>query len=581
MPKRKIPEVSSAFNVAESSSSTQATADGVPETPVRRRSTRTKKQKVSDDAWDYPVSFEESSPLTALSDVDSSPKNLSGKKIAKRRKKNDEPVVYDIPPVERKHTNFKGRLGYACLNTVLRAEKPESIFCSRTCRKDTITKNGLDFAKSLGLQNCRDLVKLIEWNEANNIRFMRISSEMFPFASHKELGYDLDYAKKDLKAAGDLAKRLGHRLTTHPGQFTQLASPKENVVEASVRELECTLPFEWYVATLFAYWTRPDHCQMMRYMGLGDDSVIIIHMGSKGVYGDKPSTLERFKENYKTKLTDEMKARLVLENDEPSVHPLHTLIPLINATWIRKGIKPKQHLSSPRPGYENGNIMEKRAHADRCYTLPDELDLPQIGEKGMGAGGVEVDLMIEAKDKEQAVFHLYRIYDLHPVKHENLRPEKLQKSPSAIEGEADEDDAQSGGIAGVDGTPSPTKRLRKAKSRKAKQEEGEAVQSTAAKEYSPESPLSSTKKQESASAPKSKGRRSPRKNATCLGSDSLRDGLPSSSPKSALQKSAGSLLNQEDAPEPVDGGRPEAVEAEQHPEAVGATNVEGNLCVGF
>lgn len=77
---------------------------------------------------------------------------------------------------------------------------------------------------------------------------------------------------------------------------------------------------------------------------------------------------------------------------------------------------------------------------------------------------------LQAKDKEQAVFHLYRIYDLHPVKHENLRPEKLQKSPSAIEGEADEDDAQSGGIAGVDGTPSPTKRLRKAKSRKAKQE---------------------------------------------------------------------------------------------------------------
>ncbi len=38
-----------------------------------------------------------------------------------------------------------------------------------------------------------------QWNEANNIRFMRISSEMFPFASHKELGYDLDYAKKDLK----------------------------------------------------------------------------------------------------------------------------------------------------------------------------------------------------------------------------------------------------------------------------------------------------------------------------------------------------------------------------------------------
>jgi UV DNA damage endonuclease len=40
-----------------------------------------------------------------------------------------------------------------------------------------------------------------------------------------------------------------------------------------------------------------------------------IHMG--GVYGDKPSTLARFRENYLT-LPDNIKARLVLENDEVS-----------------------------------------------------------------------------------------------------------------------------------------------------------------------------------------------------------------------------------------------------------------------
>ena len=34
-----------------------------------------------------------------------------------------------------------------------------------------------------------------------------------------------------------------------------------------------------------------------------------------GVYGDKPSTLARFKENYVT-LPDNIKGRLVLENDE-------------------------------------------------------------------------------------------------------------------------------------------------------------------------------------------------------------------------------------------------------------------------
>ena len=41
---------------------------------------------------------------------------------------------------------------------------------------------------------------------------------MFPFASHGKYGYSLEYAAEELKAAGDLAKRLGHRLTTHPGQ---------------------------------------------------------------------------------------------------------------------------------------------------------------------------------------------------------------------------------------------------------------------------------------------------------------------------------------------------------------------------
>lgn len=78
-----------------------------------------------------------------------------------------------------------------------------------------------------------------------------------------------------------------------------------------------------------------DHCQIMRYMGLDQDSVIILHMGVRccvslesefhpiftyiimqGMYGDKESAVERFKQNYTTRLTDEMKARLVLENDE-------------------------------------------------------------------------------------------------------------------------------------------------------------------------------------------------------------------------------------------------------------------------
>jgi UV DNA damage endonuclease len=59
-------------------------------------------------------------------------------------------------------------------------------------------------------------VGLIEWNERFGIRFMRISSEMFPFASHGELGYRVEYARPELSSAGKLAMQYGHRLTMHP-----------------------------------------------------------------------------------------------------------------------------------------------------------------------------------------------------------------------------------------------------------------------------------------------------------------------------------------------------------------------------
>lgn len=89
----------------------------------------------------------------------------------------------------------------------------------------------------------------------------------------------------------------------------------------------------------------------------------------------------------------------------PSSQPVSALMPRILATWTRKGIKPKQHLSEPRPGAVT--IMERRAHSDRCKTLP--AALPD-----------DMDLMLEAKDKEQAVFEMYRMYNLHPTIHSEL-----------------------------------------------------------------------------------------------------------------------------------------------------------------
>ena len=156
---------------------------------------------------------------------------------------------------------------------------------------------------------------------------------------------------------------------------------------------------------------------------------MILHLG--GVFGDKAATLDRFRENY-AKCAENVKKRLVLENDDVSwsVHDLlplceelnipmvldfhhHNIIfdadkiregtkdivdlyPRILATWKRKNITPKMHYSEPCPSAITGR--QRRKHSPRVATLP---PCPP-----------DMDLMIEAKDKEQAVFELMRTFKL-------------------------------------------------------------------------------------------------------------------------------------------------------------------------
>lgn len=277
---------------------------------------------------------------------------------------------------------------------------------------------GQSFVQALGLANARDIAKMIRWNDKYGIKFMRLSSEMFPFASHPEFGYKLaPFASDVLAEAGKVIVELGHRVTTHPGQYTQLGSPREEVINAAIRDLE------YHDEMLSLLKLRPQQNR---------DAVVILHMG--GSYGDKTATLARFRQNYTTRLSESIKARLVLENDDVtwSVHDLLPLceelsIPLvldyhhnniifdtaslregtldisepelaarIAATWKAKGIRQKMHYSEPRFGAVTPH--ERRRHSNRVATLP---PCPP-----------DTDLMIEAKDKEQAVFELMRTFRL-------------------------------------------------------------------------------------------------------------------------------------------------------------------------
>ena len=85
--------------------------------------------------------------------------------------------------------------------------------------KPASIERGQRYVEELGIANAKDIVKMLRWNDKYGIKFMRLSSEMFPFASHAEYGYKLaPFASEVLAEVGQVATELGHRLSTHPGQ---------------------------------------------------------------------------------------------------------------------------------------------------------------------------------------------------------------------------------------------------------------------------------------------------------------------------------------------------------------------------
>ena len=302
------------------------------------------------------------------------------------------------------------QLGLCCLNTTLKKQNPP-VYPSRTMIMRMIEEKGIDELKSRILKNLEDLLIMIEWNEQNGIRVFRLSSDLFPHkTNHKVEDYSFDFAKDLLRQVGALANKYGHRLTFHPGQYNVLGTPNPLALKKTIEDLEY-------------------HADILDLMGMGKDSVMVIHGG--GMYGDKEATIERWCSEYH-KLPDKIKNRLVLENCErcfsikdcilishktkvpivfdthhyecyKQLHPCEKFekpdfyIPYILQSWHIRGIKPKFHVSEQGSG-RCGH------HSDYIETIPDYLlHIPDLY-------AVDIDIMIEAKMKELAVFKLYNKY---------------------------------------------------------------------------------------------------------------------------------------------------------------------------
>ena len=302
------------------------------------------------------------------------------------------------------------RMGYACINMQLSSQKPK-IYTGRSMIKRTFLSKGIDYASQLGLDNCKDLYKILEWNHENGFNFFRITSNLFPWSSEYKLSDMPDYDEicNVLSKAGKYAIDNDIRITSHPGPFNVLTSPHEHVVENCINDLSI-------------------HGEVFDLMNLSRTpyNKINIHIG--GAYGDKVSSMERFCENFH-RLPDSVKTRLTVENDDkatmysvtdlyegvyckigiPIVFDYHhhrfcdgglseeDALEVAISTW--NNIVPVVHYSESRNIEQEDDKIRPQAHSDYVRDYIDTY-------------GNRVDIMVEAKHKELAVLKYKEIHEI-------------------------------------------------------------------------------------------------------------------------------------------------------------------------
>ena len=308
-------------------------------------------------------------------------------------------------------------MGYACINMQLsypqkyggKEKGVEPITTGRSMIKRTFETKGLDYASELTLKNVKDLNSIISWNVLNGYDFYRMSSGLAPWKTEYDWEdlKDIDSIRRWFHSAGTMAKTHGVRLTSHPGPYNVLVSPKEEVVENCIKDLTI-------------------HGDEFDMMGLSRTpyNKINIHLG--GAYGDKEASMKRFVKNF-PRLPESVRSRLTLENDDkasmysvkdlyegiykkigvPIVFDYHhhkfctggmseqEALEMALSTW--GDIKPVTHYSESRRDEQKDETIRVQAHSDYVY---DKIEMY----------GNDFDIMVEAKAKELAVDRYLKIH---------------------------------------------------------------------------------------------------------------------------------------------------------------------------
>ena len=278
-------------------------------------------------------------------------------------------------------------IGYACLNI----GTPDTNIRSIMQRNATSEK-----LMEVTAHNLAALEKIIDYNRKNNIQLFRISSDLIPFGSSpvNTLAWP-EIHKEAFDRIGSKIRKSGMRVSLHPGQYTVLNSPTEDVVERAITDL--------------VY-----HDKILIALGTDQTNKIVLHVG--GIYGDKKEALERFEQNFR-RLPEAVRNRLIIENDDrlyniedvltlahrlhvPAVYDnLHHAInpPPSGGTdpyWIAEAKKTWKAADGNQKIHYSQQALDKRpgAHTDTINLETFLTFHEQLEDK-------QIDIMLEVKDK--------------------------------------------------------------------------------------------------------------------------------------------------------------------------------------
>ncbi len=179
------------------------------------------------------------------------------------------------------------KIGYACINRTYKWTT------GHTCKVRNATKEKL---RCKIQENIDDLWKILDWNVDHDILFFRMGSQFIPLATHQKVANEFDWSyefKQELNEFNVLSEEM--RFSMHPDHFVVLNSLDNNIVNNSILELEY-------------------HAKLFDCMGLNNTHKMQIHGG--GVFGNKNKSITRWIEIYNNNLSQSVKNRLVLENDD-------------------------------------------------------------------------------------------------------------------------------------------------------------------------------------------------------------------------------------------------------------------------